>query len=85
MRKLLKSTPIVIREDLTTKNAKLIEKLSTTDDVSNVWSDEGKIITQLLNGKKMRMNLYTDLSRTFIPQDELERLLREKQRLAKQD
>jgi hypothetical protein len=83
VRKLLKGTPSVIKEDLTTKNAKLIEKLSARDDVSNVWSDEGKIITLLMNGKKMRVN--TDLSRTFLPQDELERLLRKKQRSAKHD
>lgn len=85
VRKLLKGTSIVIREDLTTKTVKLLEKLSARDDVSNVWSDEGKIIALLLNGKKIRVDLHTDLSQTFIQQDELERLLREKQRSAKKD
>jgi hypothetical protein len=73
-RRQLKGTAIVIREDLTAKNAKLLENASATDGVKNAWSDEGKIIALLHNGKKIRLDIHSDLSRPFIPRTELQRL-----------
>lgn len=74
-RKQLKGTSIVIREDLTLKNAKLLEAVSSKEEVLNTWSDDGKILAVLLNGKKMRFDLSSDLDTPLIPRDELATLL----------
>lgn len=75
LRRQLKGTSIVIREDLTIKNAKLLEEVSGKKEVRNAWSDEGKIIAVLLNGKKLRFDLSSDLSKPLIPEQELRLLL----------
>jgi hypothetical protein len=75
LRRQLKGTSIVIREDLTIKNAKLLEEVSGKKEVRNAWSDEGKIIAVLLNGKKLRFDLLSDLSKPLIPAQELKLLL----------
>lgn len=77
-RRQLKGSAIVIREDLTTRNAKLLESVSAKPEVANAWSHDGKIIALLLNGKKTRFDLNSDLGKSLIPSDELEKLLEEK-------
>lgn len=75
LRRNLKGTAIVIREDLTNKNAKLLENVSVKTEVKNAWSDNGHIIALLLNGKKMKVTMYTDITKPFIPEEELSALL----------
>jgi CTP-dependent riboflavin kinase len=58
-RKKLKGSTKVIREDLTLRNARLLEKLSQKEEVKNRWSDEGKIIFLLTNGRKIKVDMYT--------------------------
>ena len=60
-RRRLKGTPIVIREDLTIQNAKLLEKTSRHDRVQAAWSDEGRIIALLHSGEKMTVDSKTNL------------------------
>lgn len=62
-RKNLKGTALVIREDLTLKNAKLLEEVTRRDSVKNAWSDEGKIIALLHSGRKVKVTLGCDLNR----------------------
>lgn len=75
VRRQLKGTSIIIREDLTQKNAKLLEEVSAKDGIQNAWSDDGKILAILLNGKKMRFDIHSDLRKPLIPADELSILL----------
>ena len=63
-RRLLKGKAQVIREDLTRKNAKLLEEAS---DVSNAWSDQGKIIVKLDSDEKTLVTLATDLNVPLFP------------------
>jgi hypothetical protein len=83
VRRKLKGSKVVIREDLTAKNAKLLETVSAREEVSTAWSDDGKIIALLLNGKKVRFDIETDWSKPLIPSEELARLLRENSKRAK--
>lgn len=62
-RKMLKGTTIVIREDLTQKNAKLLETVSRREEVQSAWSVEGKIVAMVQNGRKIHVGLDTDLSK----------------------
>lgn len=73
-RKVLKGSSIVIREDLTSKNAKLLERVSSKEEVKSAWSYEGEITVLLLNGKKIKIDLNTDLSQPLIPRQELQLL-----------
>lgn len=69
LRKCLKGSGIGIREDLTRKNAKLLEEAADNDNVKSVWSDHGKIIA-LLNKKKKTtvvVDLRTDLKKPLKP------------------
>ena len=66
-RKLLKGKVQVIREDLTRKNAKLLEEVSDVSNVSNAWSDQGKIIAKLDTNEKMLVTLATDLKIPLVP------------------
>lgn len=59
-RRSLKGSQIIIREDLTPKNAKILERASGKDEVVSACSDEGKITGLLLNGKKVKFDMYTD-------------------------
>ncbi|XP_053403272.1 myosin-13-like [Mercenaria mercenaria] len=65
-RKKLKGSRCVIREDFTLKNAKMLEKLTSKEEVANCWSDEGKIIALLTNGKKMKIDMYVNLDRSLL-------------------
>lgn len=64
-RRNLKGSPFVIREDLTTKNAKLLENTSQHPNVKNAWSDDGKIIALLQSGVKIRVHIHSNLERSF--------------------
>ena len=44
-RKMLKGSELVIREDLTLKNAKLLEDASAVPNVKAAWSDQGKVLS----------------------------------------
>lgn len=65
-RSALKGSTFVIRDDLTRKNAKLLEKTSEVENVKSAWSDQGKIIA-LIDGDPAKketvvVTLKTDLS-----------------------
>lgn len=60
-RRKLKGSPVVIREDLTLKNAKLLETVTGRPEIKKAWSDDGKIIALLHSGEKVKINLQTDL------------------------
>lgn len=62
-RKKLKGSAVVVREDLTQKNAKLLETVSRKEEVRNAWSDEGRIIALLQNGRKIKVDIDTNLNR----------------------
>lgn len=61
-RRRLKNTAIVIREDLTLQNAKLLERTSSEEIVKSAWSDEGKILALLKNNKTILVDSKTDFS-----------------------
>lgn len=61
VRRKLKGSAIVIREDLTHENAKLLENTSAHDKVQAAWSDEGKIVALLKNNKKIVVDRRTNL------------------------
>lgn len=58
----LKGTAFVIREDLTNKNAKLLEQASDIPNVTAAWTDQGRVIVLLDSKEKTQINLMTDLS-----------------------
>lgn len=62
----LKGSGYVIKEDLTLKNAKLLQEVAVISNVKAAWSDQGKVIALLDNdtqGKqKVVVTLRTDLS-----------------------
>lgn len=62
-RRKCKGSRVIIREDLTRRNAKLLEKVSALDFVKSAWSDNGKIVAMLQNGSKTTVDHKTDLSR----------------------
>lgn len=61
-RRKLKGTPVVIKEDLTVKNAKLLQNVTERQNVKSAWSDEGRIIALLQSGKRVVVDLATDLT-----------------------
>lgn len=67
-RRLLKGSVFVIKEDLTRKNAKLLQDTSEVENVEAAWSDQGKIIALLISEndsdkkQKVVVTLRTDLS-----------------------
>lgn len=66
-RKNLKGSALIIREDLTYKNAKLLELASRHEDVKNAWSDDGKIIVSFEGiRRKMVITHKTDLERPLL-------------------
>lgn len=64
-RRKLKGSGIVIREDLTTRNAKLLEEVSKREVVDKAWSDGGKIICILHSGRKIKVDVSSDLDRAL--------------------
>ena len=62
-RRQLKNTGIVILEDLTTHNVKLMNEVKSNENIKNVWSTNGKIIGITKNGKKIRFELNDDVDR----------------------
>ena len=67
LRRKLKGTAIVIREDLTSKNVKLLQSVSALDQVKSAWSVEGRILTELHNGNIVSVTHQTDLSKPLHP------------------
>ena len=65
-RRLLKGSSIVIREDLTRVNARLLENTSAHDQVKAAWSDEGKIVALPKNNKKLVVSRLSDLDKVSI-------------------
>ena len=62
-RRKCKGTGIVIREDLTQANIKLLEKVNQLSGIKQAWSEQGKIIALLQDGtRKMVVDQDTDLS-----------------------
>lgn len=66
-RKMLKGSAFVIREDLTFKNAKLLEEASAVSNVKAAWSDQGKVLVLLDSDKKMQVTLDSDLKNPLVP------------------
>ena len=67
VRKKLKGSAMVIREDLTYQNVKLLESASGHEDVKSAWSDDGKIIVSFEGiKKKLVVNHTTDLKKTLL-------------------
>lgn len=62
-RRKCKGTRVIIREDLTRRNAKLLEKVTALECVKTAWSDNGKVVVMLQNGSKKKVDHNTDLSR----------------------
>ena len=69
-RRVLKGSQFIIREDLTNKNAKLLENASAVSNVKSAWTDQGKVLVELDTGKKMQVTLLTDLSGPLHPEPE---------------
>lgn len=67
-RRKLKGTAVVIREDLTIQNAKMLESVSHNDCVKAAWSDDGKNIAPLKNDKKVVITSRTDIEYLAIQQ-----------------
>ena len=61
-RRKCKGSGIVIREDLTQKNIKLLEKVNALDSVRLAWSEQGKIVALFHNGTKKVIDHETDLT-----------------------
>ena len=64
---MLKGKAQIIHEDLTRKNAKLLEDASDAPNVSSAWSDQGKIIVNLDTDEKMQVTLKTNLKIPLTP------------------
>ena len=64
-RRLLKGSSVVVREDLTIKTAKLLEVHGQRPEVKNAWSDEGRKIALLHSGRKIRVDINTNLYSTL--------------------
>lgn len=66
-RKNLKGSDLIIGEDLTYKNAKLLELATSHEDVKIAWSDDGKIIVSFESIRiKIVMTHKTDLKRPLL-------------------
>ena len=66
-RRLLKGTPIVIKEDLTKYNMKRLQEVQEVENVIKAWSDDGKIIALLDTDDKVQITYKTDLSKAIQP------------------
>nr|KAG5693159.1 hypothetical protein BaRGS_035357 [Batillaria attramentaria] len=64
-RRVLAKSGIVISEDLTYKNFKLLQAAQVHSATSTAWASNGKVIAQLKNGKKLRVDIDTDLNSFF--------------------
>ena len=64
-RKVLAKSGFVIAEDLTYKNFKLLQAAQEHSATTTAWSSNGKVIAQLKNGKKLRVEINTDLDAFF--------------------
>ena len=62
-RRKCKGSGIVIREDLTAKNVKLLETVNALNGVKQAWTEQGKIMALLQDGTKKNINHETDLSK----------------------
>ena len=60
-RRQLKGSGVVIFEDLTDLNAKLINWLTKNDDLKNVWSVNGKVFGLAKTGKKIRFEPFDNV------------------------
>ena len=66
-RKKLKGTSIVIKEDLTVRNLKRMNDVRAVENVTNVWSDEGKIIALLDSNDKVLIDYKKVLTKPIVP------------------
>lgn len=64
-RKVLAGCGVSIAEDLTNKNFKLLKRAQDHSATNTAWPSNGKIIALLKNGKKVKVDLDTDLDRFF--------------------
>ena len=66
-RRLLKGTPIVIKEDLTLRNMQRLQEVQDVENVTKAWSDDGKIIALLDSTDKVLITYKTDLTKPIKP------------------
>nr|KAG5692854.1 hypothetical protein BaRGS_020882 [Batillaria attramentaria]KAG5695781.1 hypothetical protein BaRGS_013869 [Batillaria attramentaria]KAG5705595.1 hypothetical protein BaRGS_034793 [Batillaria attramentaria] len=64
-RKVLAKSGVTISEDLTAKNFQLLKAAQVHTATITAWSSNGKIIAQLKNGKKVRVETDTDIDTFF--------------------
>ena len=62
LKRSLKGSSVVIREDLTQRNVALLKKTSAMPQVKTVWTDQGRIFALLQNGRKVAVTHSTDMS-----------------------
>ena len=65
-RKQLKGSGIVILEDLTTMNVKLMNRVNNHDQIERSWSQNGKIIGLTKGGAKIRFELFDNIQNKLI-------------------
>lgn len=64
-RKILAKSGVSIAEDLTVKNFKLLKRAQEHSATMNAWPANGRIIAQLKNSKKLKIDIDTDLDTFF--------------------
>ena len=62
----LKGSGIVILEDLTTMNVKLMNRVNKHDQIERSWSQNGKIIGLTKGGAKIRFELFDNIQNKLI-------------------
>ena len=65
-RKQLKGSGIVILEDLTAMNVKLMNRVNNHDQIERSWSQDGKIIGLSKAGTKIRFELFDNIQNKLI-------------------
>jgi hypothetical protein len=64
-RRKLKGKNIVVDEDLTYLNYKLLKSAQSHSATLSVWSSNGKVLAKLKSGQTMRLNIHSDLDGMF--------------------
>ena len=65
-RKQLKGSGIVILEDLTTMNVKLMNRVKYHDQIERSWSQNGKIIGFTKGGAKIQFEFFDNIQNKLI-------------------
>jgi predicted nuclease with TOPRIM domain len=64
-RRKLKGKGVVVDEDLTVQNYKLLRKAQEHSLSLAVWSANGKILAKLKNGRTLRLSIHSDIEAVF--------------------